>query len=107
MAVYRRGKVWWYKFKFAGRRIQESSKTTNKLQAQRLESKRKSDLVDGSAGIRRKTPPPRFEDAVPRFLEWSRHVHRPKTHALHQTNCDTLSRYFTGKWMDEITSESV
>jgi integrase len=107
MAVYRRGKKWWYKFKFGGRRIQESSKTTNKHKAELLEAKRKSDLVDGNAGIRRKAPPPRFEDAVRRFLEWSRSVHRPKTHALHGTNCDTLTRYFAGKWMDEITSESV
>src|ERR1700682_6135462 len=107
MAVYRRGKVWWYKFKFGGRRIQESSRTNNKHKAELLEAKRKSDLVDGNAGIRRKAPAPRFEDAVRKFLEWSRLVHRPKTHALHEMNCGTLARYFTGKWMDEIMSESV
>jgi len=107
MAVYRRGGKWWYKFEFGGRRIQESAKTTNKHRAEQLEAKRKSDLVDGNAGIRRKTPPPKFEDAVRKFLEWSRSVHRPKTHALHETNCDTLARYFRAKWMDEITSESV
>jgi hypothetical protein len=107
MAVFKRGKIWWYKFKFGGRRIQESSKTTNKHKAHLLEAKRKSDLVDGNAGIRRKAPPPKFGEAVQRFLAWSRSAHRPKTQALHEMNCDTLTRYFGTKWMDEITPESV
>jgi integrase len=107
MAVYRRGKVWWYRFEFGGRRIQESSRCTNKHKAEQLEAKRKADLVDGNAGIRRKAPPPRFEEAVRIFLEWSHDNHRPKTRALHEMNCQTLKRHFGGKWLDQITPEIV
>src|ERR1700676_4659612 len=99
MAVYRRGKVWWYKFKFGGRRIQESSRTNNKHKAGLLEAKRKADLVDGNAGIRRKAPAPKFEEAVRIFLEWSHSNHRLKTHELHAMNCQTLKRHFGGKWL--------
>jgi len=67
MAVYRRGKIWWYRFEFCGRRIQESSHCTNKHRAEVIEAKRKTDLVEGRAGINRKAPSPRFEDAVQRF----------------------------------------
>ena len=35
MAIYRRGKIWWYSFEFQGRRVQESSGFTNKKRAHR------------------------------------------------------------------------
>lgn len=103
MAVFRRGKIWWYRFEFAGRRIQESSHCANKHKAEQMEAKRKTDLADGCAGIRRKAPPPRFEEAARQFLEWSNFHHRPKTHQLHKMNCKTLGRFFGGKWLDQIT----
>jgi hypothetical protein len=30
MPVYRRGRTWWYSFIYAGKRVQESAKTTRK-----------------------------------------------------------------------------
>jgi hypothetical protein len=107
MAVYRRGLVWWYVFEFEGRRIRESSGFTNKTAAQRTEAKRKADLLDGRAGFSRKAAPPRFEDAVESFKAWSKSHHRQNTHDLNKLNCDTLLRYFRGKWVDTITPEMV
>jgi integrase len=40
-------------------------------------------------------------------LEWSKQQHRPKTHELHSWNCKTLKRSFSGKYLDEITTEMV
>ena len=97
MAVYRRGKIWWYRFEFGGRRIQESSHCQNKHKAEQMEAKRKTDLAEGHAGIRRKEPPPRFEEAVHKFLEWSKYQHRPKTHELFKLHCETLKRIFAGE----------
>jgi integrase len=107
MAVYRRGKIWWYRFEFCGRRIQESSHCTNKHRAEVIEAKRKTDLAEGRAGINRKAPPPRFEDAVQRFLDWSKYKHRPKTYDLFKLHCETLMRFFRGKWSDQVTPEAV
>ena len=42
MAVYRRGKIWWFVFEFQGRRVQESSGFTNKTAALRAEARRKT-----------------------------------------------------------------
>lgn len=59
MAVYRptyrdpksgqqkHSKIWWYDFQFAGRRIQESSKSTRKTIAQEAEKKRRLELERG------------------------------------------------------------
>ena len=103
MAVYRRGKKWWYSFEFEGRRIQESSGLTNRTAALRAEAKRKADLLDRRAGFTRRKLPPKFEEFVSVFLAWSERQHRPKTYELHDNNCKSLKRYFEGKWLDEIT----
>ena len=103
MAVYRRGKTWWFIFEFEGRRIQESSGFTNKTAAQRAESKRKTDLLERRAGFTRKKLPPKLGEFIPVFLAWSKQQHRPKTYSLHSGNCDVLRRYFQAKWLDEVT----
>ena len=40
-------RVWWYSFTFAGRRIQESSKSTRKTIAQEAEKNRRRELEKG------------------------------------------------------------
>src|SRR5271170_3444499 len=107
MAVYRRGKTWWYVFEFEGRKIQESSGFRNKTPALRAEPKRRMDLLERRAGFTKLKPPPEFEEFVKQFLEWSKLQHRPKTHELHDLNCQSLKRFFRGKYLDEITSEMV
>jgi len=103
VAVYRRGKIWWYHFVFDGRHIQESTGLTSRAAALRAEAKRKADLIERRAGIARKPLPPKFEEYVKEFLAWSKQQHRAKTHALHSLNCDTLLHYFRGKFLDQIT----
>jgi integrase len=44
LAVYQRGKIWWYQFTYAGRRVQESAKTTSKTIAREAERKRHREL---------------------------------------------------------------
>ena len=107
MAVYLRGKTWWYVFEIGGRRIQESSGFRNKTAALRAESKRRIDLLERRAGFTKPKPVPKFDDFSKQFLEWSKQQHRPKTHELHELNCKTLKRFFRGKYLDEITSEMV
>ena len=51
MSVFKRGKIWWYEFWFAGRRIQESSKATSKTVAKLAEQKRRRELEEGFNSI--------------------------------------------------------
>lgn len=51
MSLFRRGKVWWYEFWFAGRRIQESAKTTSKTLAKLAEQNRRRELEQGYNSI--------------------------------------------------------
>jgi integrase len=47
MSLFRRGDVWWYEFWFAGRRVQESSKSTSKTIAKAAEQNRRRELEQG------------------------------------------------------------
>jgi integrase len=51
MALFKRGKIWWYEFLFSGRRIRESAKTTSKTVAKLAEQKRRRELEGGFNGI--------------------------------------------------------
>ena len=107
MTLYRRGKIWWFNFEFQGRRVQGSTGYTNKDRALQAEAKRRVALLDRRAGLTKTKIAPKFREYVPEFLAWSKQQHRSKTHALHKGNCDTLLRYFSGHWLDEITTSMV
>ena len=51
MSLFRRGTTWWYEFWFAGRRIQESSKSSSKTVAKTAEQNRKRELESGFNGF--------------------------------------------------------
>jgi hypothetical protein len=80
MALYRRGKIWWYVFEFEGRKVQESSGFRNKTAALRAEAKRRTDLLERRAGFTKLKQAPKFEEFVIQFLEWSKEQHRSKTY---------------------------
>ena len=60
MAVYKRGKVYWYEFQYAGRRYRESAETTSKVKAQQAERDHRKVLQDALRGT---GPDPREEPA--------------------------------------------
>ncbi len=48
-----KSRVWWMEFSYKGARVRESTAMTSKTRAKEAEQKRKRDLQDGTAGIRR------------------------------------------------------
>jgi integrase len=69
MSLYKRGDVWWYKFRFAGRMIRESSKSDSKTVAKDAERIRRRELEESWNQIKKRTLPPTFERAGSRWLE--------------------------------------
>lgn len=51
MAVYKRGGVWWYSFIYAGKRVQESAKTSRKTVAVEAERGRRLELERAYSGL--------------------------------------------------------
>ena len=69
MSVYRRGDVWWYKFRFAGQMIRESSKSESKTVAKEAERVRRREMEESWNQIKRRTLPPTLDRAGTAWLD--------------------------------------
>jgi integrase len=68
MSLYRRGTTWWFKFRFAGRMVRESSRSGSKTVAKDAERIRRRELEESWNQIRRRTLPPLFSVAADGWL---------------------------------------
>lgn len=66
MAVYKRGRICWYKFVWNGEQVRESTKQSNKRIAEHMEATHKTSLAKGEVGIRDKKPVPTVKDFAER-----------------------------------------
>ena len=67
MAVYKRGKVWWYKFTWNGEKIRESTKHANKRIAEQIEAAHKTSLAKGEVNIRERVKVPTLREFSTEF----------------------------------------
>ena len=51
MGVYKRGRVWWYRFTWRGQVFRESIKQSNKRVAEQMEAAHKTSLAKGDAAF--------------------------------------------------------
>ena len=96
-AVYRRGKVYWVRFRSNGQHVRRSAHTNKKADAlvflQRL-------LNEHAASARGDHPRHTYEEAAERFLREA--TIRPKTQACYATSDRMCRPIFTGRHLDEI-----
>jgi integrase len=72
MAIYKRGKIYWYKFVWLGKLVRESTKQGNDKVARQMEAAHRTSLAKGEVGIREKKKAPSFgEFAEKQFLPWA------------------------------------
>jgi len=69
MSLYKRGDVWWYKFRFAGQVVRESSKSESKTVAKDAERARRRELEESWNQIKRRKLPPLFSVAAADWLK--------------------------------------
>lgn len=112
MAVYKRGRVWWYRFTWNGKPIRESTKQGNKRLAEQMEAAHKTSLAKGEVGIRDRKPVPTLKDFAENefkpFIE-SRFLNKPKTLEYYRAGIKTLVGYGPlGKCaLDAITTDKI
>src|SRR2546427_12195499 len=86
MAVYKRGRVWWYKFTWNGEPIRESTKQSNKRVAEQIEAAHKTSLAKGEVGIRERKP-------APTVAEFAKNDFMPHIRAHFADKASTLAYY--------------
>ena len=89
MAVYKRGKVWWFKFVWRGALVRESTKQGNKRTAEIMEAGRKTELARGEVGIRDREP-------VPTLAQFAEAWFLPHIRARFKEKAKTLEYYQGG-----------
>ena len=70
MAIFKRGRVYWFHFVFNGQHIQQSTKQGNPRVARQIEAAHRTALAKGEVGIREKKPVPTLEAFKDTFMEW-------------------------------------
>ena len=68
MSLYKRGGVWWYKFKFQGQTIRESTHSGRKDLSRDAERTRRRELELSVNRIERRNPAPLFRLAAKTWL---------------------------------------
>jgi integrase len=112
MAVYKRGKIWWYKFNWNGEAIRESTKQSNKRIAEQMEATHKASLAKGEVGLRDRKPTPTLREFGERdFLPFVRSTFtaKPKTLKHYQYGVKSLLAFekIADARLDAITGETI
>ena len=73
MAIYKRGRIYWYKFMWNGELVRESTKQGNDRVARQMESAHRTSLAKGEVGIRERKPSPTLDAFIEnRFEPWAK-----------------------------------
>ncbi len=103
----KRKRIWWYRFRFAGRIVHESARTTSKTVAQDAERQRRRDLEEAINGLKRRTLPPTFERASRDWLDMKKATLSTRSVAIEEANLKHLKPCFGTRLVNEITAQDV
>jgi integrase len=99
MAIYKRGRIYWYKFTFNGEAIRESTRQTNQHTARQMESAHRTSLAKGEVGIRDKKAIPTLNTfCIERVEPWAKSTFEqasPKTWLWYGFGIDSLKKSST------------
>jgi integrase len=104
---YRGSKVWTTDFLFHGQRIRESTGTRSKSLAGKIEDKRRRDLEEGTAGIKKYHQPRILSVAADDFLEMKKATLSPNSIRIQKANLVHLLPVFGKKLVCDIEAEDV
>jgi hypothetical protein len=111
MAIYKRGKVYWYKFMWQGKLVRESTKQGNDKVARQMEAAHRTSLAKGEVGIREKRPAPTISEfCEKRFAPWIESTTARKTWLdFYRVGLRAIKSYrpLATLRLDEINSENI
>jgi integrase len=110
MAIYKRGKTYWFEFVFQGERVRKSAQTSNRRAAEQIEAAFKVKLAKGEVDLHvEKKYIPTFGAAITEFLHWSKteHAAKPATTRRYETSSKALLSFFGNTLLDRISPDEV
>ncbi len=107
MSVYRRGDVWWYKFRFAGQMIRESSKSESKTVAKDAERSRRRELEGSFNGIAKPRTAQLFSAAAEAWLKAKIAHLSPRSVIIERANLKHINPYFGKMLLCDIAADDI
>ena len=111
MAIFKRGRVYWFHFVFNGRHVQRSTKQGNPRVARQIEAAYRTALAKGEVGIVERGPVPTITQFCrERFEPWAKASFEktsPKSWLWYRTGMHSLfaHRALADRKLDQVTSE--
>jgi len=107
MAVYKRGKTWWYSFTFNGKRVQKSTKLENKREAENIEKAAWTQLARGEVGLEEKLEAERKTIGQLLDVLVTDFKARGKGDIKNLNLIATVKRDLGDRWADSLTTAAV
>lgn len=109
MYFEKRGKIWWYEFRFDGKRYRVSSKVSNKNEAREIAAAYRTALAKGEVGITERKKIPGFKAAMADFLTWANQDHQMAASSAERYRYSSLAllSFFGDKSLDKIAPDEV
>ena len=107
MSVYRRGEVWWYKFRFAGQMIRESSKSESKTVARDAERARRRELEGSFNSISKPRTAQLFSTAADTWLKAKIAHLSPRSVIIERANLKHINPYFGKMLLCDIAADDI
>lgn len=110
MALFKRGKTWWYEFTLDGVRIRESARTRVRAIASQKESLRRAECIAGRSRSNTQRKSLGFSEfAYGEFSAWCANEHRdkPSTYARYMRSVKALADFFGNKPLGTIGAGGV
>ena len=109
MSIYKRGKIYWYKFMWRGQLVRESTKQRSDKVARQMEAAHRTALAKGEVGIREKTPAPLLKDfLMDDFLPFAetKHAAKPLTLRYYKQGAAMLNKScMAGLKLDDLNDQ--
>lgn len=106
MSLYKRGGTWWYKFRFAGQVIRESTKSESKTVARDAERARRRELEESWNQIKRRKLPPLVSVACQDWLKTRTGI-APATERSYKLAISHLEGVFGKRLLCDISGANV
>jgi integrase len=109
MSIFKRGRIYWYKFMWNGKMVRESTRQPNQNTARQMEAAHRASLAKGEVGIRENKTVPTLADFIShRFEPWAEASTSTKTWLdYYRPGIRIIQAYkpISSLRLDEITSE--
>lgn len=110
MAVYKRGGVWWFSFMFAGKKVQQSAKTSRKTLAEAAEKRRRLELERAYSGLPTEDRGRRIAsiaELIEAYLKAYKVAHRPHSIVCENSAGANVVRHLGAVLLPDLTENRI